>query len=287
MQDRLTEVCIYILELMMHQDFANEAINTAPALIEDEEASSPLTLAVLARDAPLTELLLQNLGGQSVDEGSSLSELTLLSVKLGSFTILQLLLSNGIDITFRSYNGETALYVAVKLGWTQATATFLDVIKEQDPAAVDLPESIRGWTPLILACVKGDKASMDLLLQHGADSGKKDNYGWTAKDHAAHRGWEPTALLLTSLEPCPGNRSQGQRNIRRTLPLPKIGRHSLDVPATISEVYVTLGAIDTYQAVTAVDLSPLLAPKPYGPQEEASFVVEVGSSDKGHPKYVI
>ena len=228
-----------------------------------------------------------------------MSELTVLSVKLGSFNILQLLLSTGADITFRSYNNETALYVAVKSGWTQATKAVLNVIKEQAPAAIDLPEAVREWTPLMLACVKGDKVSMDLLLQYGADSGKKDKHGWTAKDHAAYRGWEPMALLLTSFEPCPskgpkrprpclGDRPQGQRNIQRTLPLPTFARRSLDdVPITMSQVYVTLGAIDTYRSVIAVDLSPYLSPLPYGPQDEANFVVEVGSLDKGQPKYII
>ena len=276
---------------------ANEAIGTAPALIEDKEAVSSLKLAVLARNAPLTEFLLQSLGAPSVDRGSSLGEFAVLSVKLGSFTILQLLLSIGVDITFRSYNSETALYVAVKSGCTQATTTMLTVIKQQAPAAIDLPEATREWTPLMLACVKGDKTSVDLLLQYGADSGKQDKYGWTAKDHAAYRGWEPIALLLTSLESSPskghnraclGDRPQGQRTIQRTLPLPTYVRHSLDsVPVTMSQVFVTLGAIDTNQTVIAVDLSPHLSAMPYGPQDEVKFVVEVGSLDKEQPKYVI
>ena len=138
---------------------------------------------------------------------------------------------------------------------------------------------------------------MDLLLQYGADWGKKDKYGWTAKDHAAYRGWEPMALLLASLEPCPSegqkypslsDRSQGQRNFWRTLPSPTLARHSLDdVPVTMSQVYVTLGAIDTYQAVIAVDLGSHVSPIPYAPQDEANFVVEVGSLDKGQPKYIV
>ena len=296
-QYRLAEPCMCILEQMTRQGFDNEAIVTTPALIEDVEAVSPLKLAVLTRDAPLTEILLRSLDGSLVDKDSSLSKLTALSVRLGSFTILQLLLSTGIAITFRSHNNETALYIAVKLGWTQATTTILDVIRKQAPATIDLPEAIRGWTPLMLACVKGDASSMNLLLQHGADLGKKDRYEWTAKDHAAYRGWEPMALLLTSLDHCPskghkrpylGDRSQRQRKIQRTFPLPKFAWHSLDnVSNTMGQIFVTLGAIDTYQKVTAVDLSPYLSPIPYGPQDEANFVVEVVSLDKGQHKYIV
>ena len=139
----LTEVCLCIRELMTQQGFADEATRTAPALIEDEQATSPLKLAVLSRNTRLTECLLWSLGGPWVNKGSFLSDLTVLSVKLGSFTILQLLLSTGIDVTFRSYNSETALYVAIKSGWTQATAAILHVIKEQAPAAIDLPEAVR------------------------------------------------------------------------------------------------------------------------------------------------
>ena len=296
-QYRLAELSMCIIEQMTHQGFANEATATTPALIEDKEAVSPLKLAVLARDAPLTEILLRSLNGPLVDKDSSMGKLIVLSVKLRSLTVLQLLLSTGIAITFRSHNNETALYIAVKLGWTQATSIILDVIKKQAPSTIDLPEATRGWTPLMLACVKGDASSMDLLLQHGADLGKKDKYEWTVKDHAAYRGWEPMALLLTSRDHCPskghkrpylGDRSQRRKNIQRTFPLPRFAWHSLDnVSDTMSQAYVTLGAIDTYQKVTAVDLSPHFSPMPYGPQDEANFIVEVGSLDKVQPKYIV
>ena len=55
----------------------------------------------------------------------------------------------------------------------------------------------------------------------------------------------------------------------------------------MSQVYVTLGAIDTYNTAIAVDLSPYLSPMPYRPQDEANFVVEVCFLDQGQSKYVM
>ena len=296
-QYRLEEVSMCILEQMTHGGSAVESANIMPALIEDEEAAYPLKLAVLAGDAPITEYLLLSVGKLSVLSDSWLGELTVLSIRLGSLTVLQLLLSAGSDVTFSSYNHESALYVAIKYGWNEAIASILGAMKQQAPTAIDLPEAVRGWTPLMLACVKGDKSTMHLLLQHGADTERKDKYGWTAKDHAAYRGWESMALLLSSLELRSTKERdhsplrdgpQRQGKFRRTVPLHSWRRHLLDdIAVNLSQVYVTLGAIDTYIPIKAVDLGPYLSPMPYGPQEEAKFTVEVTSLVTGQPKYTV
>lgn len=48
-----------------------------------------------------------------------------------------------------------------------------------------------------------------------------------------------------------------------------------DVPAGHSEIYVSLGALDTYNPVTAVNLSAHVSPEAYTPQREADFQVEI------------
>jgi len=66
--------------------------------------------------------------------------------------------------------------------------------KGADPNA----KSQSGSTPLHTVAFTGDRASLDLLLEHGADRAIKNNDGKTAKDIATERGNEDVARILAA-----------------------------------------------------------------------------------------
>lgn len=53
---------------------------------------------------------------------------------------------------------------------------------------LDYKDHTHGWTALFLACVAGSTSIAKLLLDAGAQQDAVDLTGWTAKEHAVHRG---------------------------------------------------------------------------------------------------
>ena len=156
-------------------------------------------------------------------------------------------------------------------------------------------EEVYGWTPLILATARGDLAIVEVLLQTGADPITQDYLGWRAKDHAAFRGWLPMAEKLTVLT---AGYSRDEHDasyiLKKKRPTGKSGlpaclakHRGPKLSLSQSQVWVVLGALDTYKAVTAVDLSPYVWPDLYDPQREADFYVEVRAIDGDQARYVV
>lgn len=56
----------------------------------------------------------------------------------------------------------------------------------------------KGWTPLHVAALKGNRAAADYLIAHGADVDAADEDGWTPLHVAAMQGKDPVVDLLVS-----------------------------------------------------------------------------------------
>lgn len=54
----------------------------------------------------------------------------------------------------------------------------------------------KGWTPLHVAALKGNRAAGDYLIAHGADVDAADEDGWTPLHVAAMQGNDPMVDLL-------------------------------------------------------------------------------------------
>jgi ankyrin repeat protein len=67
-----------------------------------------------------------------------------------------------------------------------------------DKAADPNAKAQSGSTPLHTVAFTGDRASLDLLLKHGADRAIKNNDGKTAADIARERGNQEVADLLAA-----------------------------------------------------------------------------------------
>ena len=289
----LSKVCQAILKYMKGYDSSA----SSSALLPDSEGLTALDIAVLTGNAAIVDILLvdhchgKKTGGLTGLPGKLLST----ALKLGSFTIVQLLATLAIDVQYQDHSDETLLYLAVRSGRLEYVAAALDLSRQHGKLDLNATEVVYGWTPLILACVKGYSLIMDLLLQAGADPKVHDVFGWSAKDHAAFRGYLLMANVLLALEGgCSRTSSlcnsleSLERNIGKAYPSleypAKVGK---GVPPSSCQVLVNLGLLDTYKRVTAVDLGPYVAPDIYNPQREADFEVEIRAIDTDQSSGII
>ncbi len=263
-----------------------------PALIPDKEGFTPLDSAVLNGNATILTMLLEGqhrrIPGARVEKEYSSQEkvlpgnLLVNALGLESLTVVRLLSRSVIDVQHTDHNGNTALHLAVRSGKIQYVTEILQSCNKKPSLDVDAQEVVYGWTPLILASARGDLAIVELLLRAGADPEPQDHFGWRAKDHAAFRGWLPMAKKLEALtaDHLKGKHERNLRQQRRPSRRPNLSTHLSRNNAQKnshgqSQIFVNLGALDTYKPVTAVDLSPYVWPDPYDPQREADFYVDV------------
>lgn len=81
---------------------------------------------------------------------------------------------------------------------------------------------------------------------------------------------------------------ESQSTFRKILPCSGYPRHTVeDVSSGFAQIYVNLGALDTYNPCTPVDLSPLMSPGSSGPQEEGEYLVEIHSLDEDQISHII
>lgn len=287
----LPQVCQEILKHMRESRDPHSVAFPSPALVPDWEGLTSLDLAVLNGSVVVLTILLEDhqcrMGAERIQNrrfsrGKLLpGNLLTNALALGSLEIIRLLLRYMIDLKHRDHNGNTALHLAVRSGKIEYVTEILRGRNGKSNLNLNAREIVYGWSTLTLASANGDLAIVELLLQAGADPETQDRFGWTAKDHAAFRGWLPIARKLASLNPEHSkdeddvHRLHQQRRPKSGLSAKFTGLHVRKVPPNQSQIYVNLGALDTYKPVTAVDMSPYVSPDPYDPQREADFYVEI------------
>ncbi|KAL9113077.1 MAG: hypothetical protein Q9227_002689 [Pyrenula ochraceoflavens] len=107
--------------------------------------------------------------------------------------------------------------------------------------------SIKGWTPLFIACVKNLMSVAGLLLDAGAKQDVLDDNGWTSMEHAVFRGHLKLAKLLASHD-------EPQRQPPARLKPHK--RHTIDYKrqSGTSQIFVYLGPSHTRSHLPPVKL---------------------------------
>jgi len=111
--------------------------------------------------------------------------------------VVRYLLETGADPRPASRQGGfTPLHSAVA---TDAGASDIDIVRMLlDKGADPNAKSQSGSTPLHTVAFTGDRASLDLLLKHGADRAIKNNDGKTGADIARERGHDEIAKHLAT-----------------------------------------------------------------------------------------
>lgn len=192
----LMELCDAILQRMTQ---AAKPIrpSSSPVLIEGPNGYSALDIAILTGNLPLVRLFLKD---QSLRVSLLPGRLLTLAMKIGYPEVVRALCASGVDLSYEDRNDETALFLAIRSGTSRLVEILFETPPGHESLDVNACESVRGWTPLILASIQGNKQFVDMLLQAGADTYVQDIFGWTAKDHAAFQGWLPLARMLAALE---------------------------------------------------------------------------------------
>ena len=151
---------------------------------------------------------------------------------------------------------EPLLYTASRLGHEGLVNRLLRADLE-DKLDIDVPENVRGWTPLIVASVEGHLSIVKLLIAAGADQLKLDRLGWSAKEHAAFRGDLKLAALLQTPDDSNPLTPHGAASTIDRVPIlktPAFKDESRSNDCNASHILVTLGSPNTRENVNAVDL---------------------------------
>jgi glycerophosphodiester phosphodiesterase len=190
----LTSVCQAILNFL--QGPGQDISASRKALLSaDFEGFTPLHFALTCNFVPLVRIFLDALDsgygtGDNAEDDDLRSVLggLLLALRFQYDGIVYLLSGRHIDDTNqRSTNGQTALHIVAQTGRDDYMRLLLKAASKYQNA-VDVSETVYGWTPLFFACVAGHLTLVKLLLQAGASQTILDHQGWTAKEHAAFRG---------------------------------------------------------------------------------------------------
>ncbi|KAL5393337.1 hypothetical protein DPSP01_000160 [Paraphaeosphaeria sporulosa] len=274
---------------------------------QDTEGYAPIHLAVIGGHPLATQTLLEaGIAATSANTVIPNSGAVLAVATQSNFVrIVKLLVDAGVDVNFRSEQGETALHVASRFGHEESAKALL-AGSALHKAEVDIPEKTFGWTPLFIACVDGHASMVRLLIEHGADLDRADSDGWTAREHAALRGHMDIIKVLEEIAPAkPGVAESlapptqvSSLEERRSKNLSREGSYQQKSVESLKSfghryltdqtmVLVSLGSMDPRKDVPAVKLDDIPFSDAHATQLDTALSVVVSSSGaEGEPTVV-
>ena len=285
---------------------------------QDSEGWAPLHLSVIGGHHITTRTLLEaeDWKGTSNSKAavkrhmSKFGDVLALATKKNFVIIVQLLVEAGVDLNHQDDQGETALYIAARMGHTECAEVLLKGSCHQK-ANTEMQEKSFGWTPLLVACVDGNLPVVELLIEAGADLERPDMSGWTAKEHAALRGHIDIARRLVEkipqscqsscISPCklsaslPINSSLTDRRsnctsngsgppTRTTEPVKTFGHRYL---TDESMILVSLGTMDIRKNIEVVKLDRIPLAHAHSTQLDTALSIVVSATGAtGEPSIV-
>ena len=168
---------------------------------QDEEGNTPLRLSVLNGHVRTTEFLLNiqcpdaSLTAKTILTSQESCTLLKIAAKRDFAEIIRLLLQAGADPNACDNEGEVVLHEVARQGHL-ASARALVEASDTRSLNLDVREDVYGWTPLHVASVNNQYPLVQILADSGSNVKLTDASDWTAKEHAALRGFLDIARYL-------------------------------------------------------------------------------------------
>ncbi|KAK8186702.1 Glycerophosphoryl diester phosphodiesterase family-domain-containing protein [Phyllosticta citribraziliensis] len=266
------EMCSLMEKFSQGYEKGSSAAFAKLIMTKDFEGFTPLQLAVISGHVEIVQLYISILKEQaSADQStfrSILSSILLQAVHLQNDAMFHFIATKDVDITHQSsYNGETALHVAARLGREDYVRELLKIARRQI-VCIDRPDSVREWTPLFVASANGNLPLIELFIQAGADKTRTDHAGWTAQEHAAYRGHLVVADKLR-----PSEAIETPKLLHSVVP----EAQKVDLPPDSAVFVLTLGPMQ--QNRRAVDKDFEMLQQKF---TDAALSIEILSSSKSH-----
>jgi glycerophosphodiester phosphodiesterase len=281
----LDVVCEVIISYMQMWDQIDHQTKIDPHFWRDHEKLSPLHLAVMNGHVQTTKVLLDS---EKFSDKNSLrnirpldhhdTPLIAIATENNFPEVLELLLKAGFDVNQQDIEGETALHIAARFNYVECTNILLNT-KNGQSLDLNIPEDTFGWTPLLIASTNGQLPIVEILLHSGADFQRADQSGWTAKEHAALRGFLDIAQLIGKQQEALSNQSDatnephteknGQESkMVNNKPNGNANSNSIKPPRPVKTfghryltdetmILISLGSMDTRKQVDPVNLDAI------------------------------
>ena len=114
------------------------------------------------------------------------------AIRGGNYSMVEILLDFGADLSATSSDGLTAIHVAMY----RKDSSIMDLFVRR---CSDTYVGQRGWTRLHLAAINGDRESVRQQLEQGADKAARDQKGLTPLHWAAAQSHEEVVQLLLEM----------------------------------------------------------------------------------------
>ncbi len=225
--------------------------------IEDSDGCTPLHLSLIGGHTLTAKALLRHYGKDAYQQIIDLpGSCLVLAVRLNQVEVVRLLIEGGIDLSYATDLGETALHVATRLNHIECVKALMEGTPSCK-ADLNARERINGWTPLMVACAEGHTQLLEVLIEAGADPLIADTSGWTAKEHAALRGYMAIVRKLAYEDAAAQQHIQRRPDSLGSLSALKVDASSLlgqPLPRTESVIIISMGSPDTKSDIQPVEL---------------------------------
>lgn len=182
----LSDICQQLIERMKICGTIEITSMISSPKWQDSDGYTPFQLALIHGHVDCASIIVRS-NTISNDDVMKMALVLRICTKLNHLESLKLLLEIGVDPTICDENGESILQAAARFGHRECTATLLET--PQMRSMINYQDDLLSSTALIDACRSGHIRIVELLARAGANAEICDALGWSAKEHAAFRGY--------------------------------------------------------------------------------------------------